>query len=290
VASVIIRASSSEVDNEEGLAAAAGQMETMKGKKSSVTGTLAGSRSGNGSTNGATNGSTDGDTATATPETGSEDDFDYAQVNKIIFACDAGMGSSAMGASLLKNKAKKAGLTDIEVKNTAINQIPGDADVVITHKDLTDRARNKLPGAQHVSVDNFLGSPKYDELIDEISDVARVGGRGGNRAWRDGAHDPRDTADRSPVAPPGGAHRRRPRRPARRERPDRAPRPATCGRVPRLLRPHAREAGGEGDQRRGAASARERALEASGRCAPRRSRRRSAGSPSSGCCSGRTSL
>ena len=167
VASVIIRASSSEVDNEEGLAAAAGQMETMKGKKSSVTGTLAGSRSGNGSTNGATNG------ATATPETGSEDDFDYAQVNKIVFACDAGMGSSAMGASLLKNKAKKAGLSDIEVKNTAINQIPDDADVVVTHKDLTDRARQKLPGAQHVSVDNFLGSPKYDELIDDIS-TARV--------------------------------------------------------------------------------------------------------------------
>ena len=165
VASVIIRASSSEVDNEEGLAAAAGQMETMKGKKSSVAGTLAGSRSGNGSTNG----STDGDTATATPETESEEDFDYAQVNKIIFACDAGMGSSAMGASLLKNKAKKAGLSDIEVKNTAINQIPGDADIVITHKDLTDRARQKLPGARHVSVDNFLGSPKYDELIDEIS-------------------------------------------------------------------------------------------------------------------------
>jgi len=171
VASVIIRASSSEVDNEEGLAAAAGQMETMKGKKSSVSGTLAGSRSGNGSTNGATNGSTDGDTATATPET--EESFDYAQVDKIIFACDAGMGSSAMGASLLKNKAKKAGLTDIEVKNTAINQIPDDADIVITHKDLTDRARQKLPGARHVSVDNFLGSPKYDELIDEIS-TARV--------------------------------------------------------------------------------------------------------------------
>jgi mannitol PTS system EIICBA or EIICB component len=174
VASVIIRASSSEVDNEEGLAAAAGQMETMKGKKSSVAGTLAGSRSGNGSTNGATNGSTNGDTATAAPGGAETDEsFDYAGVNKIIFACDAGMGSSAMGASLLKNKAKKAGLTDIEVKNTAINQIPDDADVVITHKDLTDRARNKLPGAQHVSVDNFLGSPKYDELIEEIQ-TARV--------------------------------------------------------------------------------------------------------------------
>ncbi len=179
VASVIIRASSDEVDNEEGLAAAAGQMETMKGKKSSVAGTFAGAGAGaaagagNGSENGHTNGSTNGDTATATPGTETEDDFDYAQVDKIIFACDAGMGSSAMGASLLKNKAKKAGLTDIEVKNTAINQIPDDADIVITHKDLTDRARQKLPGARHVSVDNFLGSPKYDELIDEIS-TARV--------------------------------------------------------------------------------------------------------------------
>ena len=171
VASVIIRASSDTGEDDESLAAASGQMESMKGKKSSVTGTLAGSRSGgNGSTDGATNGSTNGDAATATPgETESDESFDYAGVNKIIFACDAGMGSSAMGASLLKNKAKKAGLTDIEVKNTAINQIPDDADVVITHKDLTDRARNKLPGAEHISVDNFLGSPKYDELIDEIS-------------------------------------------------------------------------------------------------------------------------
>lgn len=165
VASVIIRLSSNEVDNEEGLAAAAGQMETMKGKKSSVAGTLAGS--GNGSGNGSQE-------TVEEPAAGErEEAFDYSRVNKIIFACDAGMGSSAMGASLLKNKAKKAGLSDIEVKNTAINQIPDDADVVITHKDLTDRARQKLPAAQHVSVDNFLGSPKYDELIDEIS-TARV--------------------------------------------------------------------------------------------------------------------
>ncbi len=78
-----------------------------------------------------------------------------------------------MGASLLKDKAKKAGLSDIEVKNASVAQIPDDADVVVTHKDLTDRARQKLPGAQHISVDNFLGSPKYDELIDEIS-AARV--------------------------------------------------------------------------------------------------------------------
>ncbi|GAE36875.1 PTS mannitol transporter subunit IICB [Halalkalibacter akibai] len=88
-------------------------------------------------------------------------------VNKIIFACDAGMGSSAMGASILKNKVKKAGL-DIAVTNTSINNIPDDADVVITHKDLTDRAKAKLPTAVHISVENFLNSPKYDELIEKL--------------------------------------------------------------------------------------------------------------------------
>ena len=105
----------------------------------------------------------------AAPATGSNGSFDYSNVRKIIFACDAGMGSSAMGASLLRDKAKKAGLTDVVVENKAINQIPDDADVVITHKDLTDRARRKLPGAHHVSVDHFLGSPRYDEVVKGIA-------------------------------------------------------------------------------------------------------------------------
>jgi PTS system mannitol-specific IIC component len=83
------------------------------------------------------------------------------------------MGSSAMGASLLRDKAKKAGLSDLIVENKAINEIPDDADVVITHKDLTDRARVKMPQAHHVSVDNFLSSPEYDELIKRIAS-ARV--------------------------------------------------------------------------------------------------------------------
>jgi PTS system mannitol-specific IIC component len=165
IASVILRRSPADEEDEDGagLTQATEQMETMKGSKSQAAGTL----------------TEDGaePTAERDEEDGAEsiqdDSFDYSQVGKIIFACDAGMGSSAMGASLLRNKAKEAGLSDIEVKNTAVNQIPDDADVIITHKDLTDRARQKMPGAQHISVDNFLGSPKYDELVEEIS-AARV--------------------------------------------------------------------------------------------------------------------
>ncbi|WP_078408385.1 PTS mannitol-specific transporter subunit IIBC [Priestia abyssalis] len=96
-----------------------------------------------------------------------EEEQGYGHVSKIIFACDAGMGSSAMGASILKNKVKKAEL-DVSVSNTSINNLPADADVVITHKDLTDRAKAKLPNARHISVENFLNSPKYDELIEKL--------------------------------------------------------------------------------------------------------------------------
>ncbi|MEW9670451.1 PTS mannitol transporter subunit IICB [Ammoniphilus sp. 3BR4] len=91
------------------------------------------------------------------------------QVNKVVFACDAGMGSSAMGASILRKKFKDAGLADITVINTAISEIPQDADIVITQKTLTDRAKAKLPQAEHISIDNFLGSPKYDELVNRLA-------------------------------------------------------------------------------------------------------------------------
>lgn len=58
----------------------------------------------------------------------------------------------------------KAGINDITVTNTAINQLPKDAQLVITQKKLTDRAIKQTPNAIHISVDNFLNSPRYEEL------------------------------------------------------------------------------------------------------------------------------
>ena len=91
-----------------------------------------------------------------------------AKVNKkIIFACDAGMGSSAMGASMLNSKMKKAGINAL-VEHNAVNEIPADADIVVTHKDLTDRARQTNPNALHISVEDFINSPEYDKLINQL--------------------------------------------------------------------------------------------------------------------------
>jgi mannitol PTS system EIICBA or EIICB component len=89
-------------------------------------------------------------------------------IHRIVFACDAGMGSSAMGASVLRNKIKKAGFTDVTVTNLAISNLTDDIDLIVTHQDLTPRAQSMSPSAQHVSVDNFMNSPQYDAIVEEL--------------------------------------------------------------------------------------------------------------------------
>jgi len=98
---------------------------------------------------------------------------DLSHVRKIIVACDAGMGSSAMGAGVLRKKVQDAGLSQISVTNTAINALPGDVDLVITHRDLTERAMRQAPHAQHISLNNFLDSGLYSDLTARLVDAQR---------------------------------------------------------------------------------------------------------------------
>lgn len=94
--------------------------------------------------------------------------INLAQVRNIIVACDAGMGSSAMGAGVLAKKVKDAGLHDINVTNMAINDLPADVDIVITHKDLTERAKTFAPNAMHISLANFLDGQTYNDLVTNL--------------------------------------------------------------------------------------------------------------------------
>ncbi len=140
-------------DDDGDLSAATASMESMKGKKSSVTGALGGSAS--------------------APQ---------GQIRSIVFACDAGMGSSAMGASVLRKKIQAAGHGDVSVVNKAISSLSDSFDVVVSHQDLTDRARQRTPSALHVSVDNFMASPRYDEIVELVSEANAGGAAAGATA------------------------------------------------------------------------------------------------------------
>ncbi|MHC5267619.1 PTS mannitol transporter subunit IICBA [Enterococcus sp. LJL98] len=89
-------------------------------------------------------------------------------IQKIVFACDAGMGSSAMGASILRKKVKDAGLTQ-SVTNSAISRLVDDSKtLIVTQSELQERAKQKAPSATFIAVENFLNSPRYDEIIGQL--------------------------------------------------------------------------------------------------------------------------
>ncbi|WP_285725481.1 PTS mannitol transporter subunit IICBA [Psychromicrobium xiongbiense] len=140
IASVILKASKST--DEDALGAATSKMEALKGKKSSVASVLTG-----------------GGVGTAVLA---------GPIENIVFACDAGMGSSAMGASVLRNKIKAAGFPGVKVTNSAIANLSDTYDIVVTHQDLTERAKPLTGSAVHVSVDNFMNSPRYDEIVELV--------------------------------------------------------------------------------------------------------------------------
>src|SRR5574337_518390 len=97
-----------------------------------------------------------------------------ANIQHIIFACDAGMGSSAMVASILRNKVKKAGLT-IDVTNRAIANLTDAADtLVVTQEELAPRAAQMAPSSTRVAVSNFLNSPKYEAIITSLTGSQKV--------------------------------------------------------------------------------------------------------------------
>ncbi len=143
IGAVILKTTKSTEDD---IAGAAAKMEGLKGKKSSVAGNF----------------------SSATPATD-------GPIRSIVFACDAGMGSSAMGASVLRNKIKAAGFPDVKVTNSAIANLKDEFDVVVTHQDLAARAEPLTQSATHVAVDNFMGSPRYDEIVELVRASAAAG-------------------------------------------------------------------------------------------------------------------
>jgi PTS system mannitol-specific IIC component len=101
-------------------------------------------------------------------DTGAGRSFVPSAVKKIVFACDAGMGSSAMGATKLRKKLQAAGLAEIEVVHSPVSEIPSDADVIVMHRDLQERAAASSPRAHLVPITDFLSAPEYEELIAEL--------------------------------------------------------------------------------------------------------------------------
>ena len=91
-----------------------------------------------------------------------------ADVRLVAFACEAGMGSSLIGANQLKKRLKDAGL-DVNVIHSPVNELPANTDVVIAHQGLAERARKAAPQAVVLSFQNFLNNPASDMLVKKLT-------------------------------------------------------------------------------------------------------------------------
>ena len=130
-------------NNDSDLQNAAKEMESLKGKKSRISSVF----------------------------DAKNEKFDFTSVKSIAYACDAGIGSSAMGATVLQKKLNKAGLSNIKVFHIAINDLPAKCEVIIAHKSLMDRVKEKQPDAYHVEIIDYLNAPEYDELVNKIKNA-----------------------------------------------------------------------------------------------------------------------
>jgi mannitol-specific phosphotransferase system IIBC component len=96
-----------------------------------------------------------------------------ADVHKVVIACDAGMGSSVMLASTVRKQLKG---TPISVEHTPVDHIPDDADVVICHRGLADRARSVAPGRVVVPFQLFIGDPAVTKVVAALKSGGTIDG------------------------------------------------------------------------------------------------------------------
>lgn len=140
-------------------------------------------------------------------------------VRKVIFACDAGMGSSALGATRFRRRLRDAGI-GVAVGNSAADRIPSDADVVVCQSVLAERIAAAAKGAELIVIDNFLSDPGLDALFVRLAETTPSCGVSGSRSaqsalscdqsgLRDAAADsdpkPEETAFAPKDAAPDGA-------------------------------------------------------------------------------------
>ena len=94
-------------------------------------------------------------------------------IHKVVVACDAGMGSSVMLASQLRRQL--AGQS-VVVEHTPVNSIPADADVVVVHKGLAERARVSAPETVIVPVQVFIGDPAVNAIVAAVKNGTDIHG------------------------------------------------------------------------------------------------------------------
>lgn len=111
------------------------------------------------------------ETASAMKAMKQEGAWNTAPVKLVAFVCDAGMGSSAMGATTFRKRLQKQGM-ETEVKHYAIENVPEQAEIIVTHASLEGRVK-LVTNKPLILINNYIGDPKLDALFNELITQAK---------------------------------------------------------------------------------------------------------------------
>jgi mannitol-specific phosphotransferase system IIBC component len=96
-----------------------------------------------------------------------------SDVHKVVVACEAGMGSSVLLVTQLRQRLAGTG---VEVEHSPVSQIADDVDLIVCHRGLEATARQVAPGTVVVPFDMFLGDPAFDRVVEGITSGATIEG------------------------------------------------------------------------------------------------------------------
>ena len=99
-----------------------------------------------------------------------------SDVKKVIFVCEAGIGSSLMSVNALKKKLRKAGVTDVNVVHSATATLPEDTEFAICHKGILKSVCDKAPDAVVVGFNLFFNDPVFDVIVKAFVDGTDISG------------------------------------------------------------------------------------------------------------------
>lgn len=92
---------------------------------------------------------------------------------KIYVVCDAGMGSSALGASLLKREFKNSRV-EVQIQNVSIDMDMQEADLLVTHQHFEPSLRKHYPGKQIVGLDDFLNKQNLKKVVQMMENTKKA--------------------------------------------------------------------------------------------------------------------
>lgn len=107
-------------------------------------------------------------TTNARKETADGRTVDLRTLNQIVFSCEAGMGSSAMGAVVLQKKLEAVGLSNVTVSHCGMSEIPEGSQYIVCPKEIAIQVADNHPTARIIPIDNFLDAPEYEKIVEEF--------------------------------------------------------------------------------------------------------------------------